>query len=149
MGKRDHIRGQIGYPDNIPDSYGESVYAGLLGALERYFHGGEWKRLFLRGGCYWFADILHREIEYSKIMINRADEHCAICFGGGMYDITGRIGMKNFHVASEREIQFMKKNYIPKFDADKLEQYLESAKPKNHALCCGHGQNPALFGRGS
>ena len=32
---------------------------------------------------------------------------------------------KNFHIASPREISFMKKNYIPQFNTEKLERYLE------------------------
>ena len=42
----------------------------------------------------------------------------------GLYDIRGRISVKNFYPASEREISFMKKNYVPKFDVKKLEEYL-------------------------
>ena len=48
----------------------------------------------------------------------------ALYFENGLYDIRGRISAKNFHPASEREISFMKKNYVPKFDVKKLEEYL-------------------------
>ena len=37
----------------------------------------------------------------------------------------GRISGKNFHIASPREISFMKKNYIPQFNTEKLERYLK------------------------
>ncbi|HIR14679.1 MAG TPA: hypothetical protein IAB31_12235 [Candidatus Choladousia intestinavium] len=57
-------------------------------------------------------------------MIKRAEEHCAVAFARGICDVTGKISGKNFHVASQREISFMKKNYIPRFDTEKLEQYL-------------------------
>lgn len=42
----------------------------------------------------------------------------------GVYDVTGRISGKNFHEATQREISFMKKNYIPRFDVKNLEGYL-------------------------
>ena len=59
------------------------------------------------------------------IRINRVEEHCAVAFNHGIYDVTGRISGKNFHIASPREISFMKKNYIPQFNTEKLERYLK------------------------
>lgn len=64
------------------------------------------------------------ELRDSVIMINRIEEHCALAFEDGLYDITGRISVKNFHRASMREISFMKKNYIPHFNTEELEEYL-------------------------
>lgn len=93
--------------------------------LESYFHDQHWKTLFLKGGCYWLAELLHQGIRDSKIVINRVEEHCAVAFNNGIYDVTGRISGKNFHIASPREISFMKKNYIPQFNTEKLERYLE------------------------
>lgn len=60
-------------------------------------------------------------------MINRIEEHCALYFENGLYDVRGRISVRNFHAASEREISFMKKNYIPKFDQEQLEKFIRSA----------------------
>lgn len=99
-------------------------YQQILSLLERYFADKNWKKLFLSGGCYWLADLLHQGIGGSIIMINRIEEHCALYFENGLYDVRGRISEKNFHAAKEREISFMKKNYLPKFDTDKVMQYL-------------------------
>lgn len=102
-------------------------YRNILRLLERYFANKDWKNLFLTGGCYWLADTLHQGINGSVIMINRIEEHCALFFGNGLYDVRGRIPKTDFHAAAEQEIQFMKKNYRPKFDAEKLNQYLAHA----------------------
>lgn len=103
---------------------GKAYYIKVLKLLESYFSDKNWKSLFLNGGCYWLAETLHRGIDNSQIMINRVDEHCALAFENGLYDITGRISAKNFHRASQRENNFMKKNYIPKFNTKMVEQYL-------------------------
>ncbi len=105
-------------------SGGKAYYARVLTLLEDYFAFSSWKRLFLSGGCYWLAQTLHRGIQGSEIMINRIEEHCALAFEDGVYDVTGRIPAGNFHKASTREINFLKKNYIPHFDTGKLEAYL-------------------------
>lgn len=99
-------------------------YQKILKLLERYFADKDWKNLFLSGGCYWLADRLHQGISGSVIMINRIEEHCALYFEDGLYDVRGRISAKDFHAARTREINFMKKNYLPKFDTEKVEQYL-------------------------
>lgn len=99
-------------------------YWKIIKLLEGYFADKNWKNLFLTGGCYWLADVLHQGISGSVIMINRVEEHCALFFENGLYDIRGRISEKNFHMAKEREINFMKKNYQPKFDTIKLKQYI-------------------------
>ena len=83
-----------------------------------------WQKNFLNGGCFWLASILHQGIDGPVFMINRVEEHCALYFENELYDIRGRISVQNFHPASEREISFMKKNYVPKFDVKKLEEYL-------------------------
>ena len=101
-------------------------YRKVLCALEKYFAEENWKIQFLTGGCYWLANILHQGIKDSVIMINRIEEHCALYFENGLYDVRGRISTINFHVASEREISFMKKNYIPKFDQNRLEQFIRN-----------------------
>lgn len=102
-------------------------YKMVLDILEQYFHCKNWQMLFLSGGCYWLANLLHQGMEGSSLMINRIEEHCALYFDNGLYDVRGRISPNNFHIASEREISFMKKNYIPKFDTGKLEQYIANS----------------------
>lgn len=57
-------------------------------------------------------------------MINRVQEHCAVAFGGSLYDVTGKILSQGFHEAGSREIAFMRKNYVPHFQAEQLEIYL-------------------------
>lgn len=101
-------------------------YRKIMDLLESYFKEKDWQRYFLNGGCYWLADFLHHGIWGSVIMINRMEEHCALYFDGGLYDVTGRISKKNYVVAEEKEINFMKKNYIPRFDTQGLMLYLGS-----------------------
>lgn len=101
-------------------------YKAVLEALERYFNHANWKKLFLTGGCYWLADLLSHGIDGSVIMINRVEEHCALYFEHGLYDVRGRISPENFREAGERDIRFMKKNYVPKFDVEKLERYINA-----------------------
>lgn len=99
-------------------------YRKILDLLEDYFHENDWKKYFLTGGCYWLADYLHQGIAGSVIMINRIEEHCALYFDYGLYDVTGKISKINYRAAGDKEISFMKKNYIPKFDTHKLQLYL-------------------------
>lgn len=110
-----------------PGTCREAYYRNVLTLLERYFAGSDFRKPFLQGGCYWLADFLHRGIRDSRIMINRVEEHCALAFGRGIYDVTGCISARNFHAASERELSFMKKHYVPGFDTAALEQYLQEA----------------------
>lgn len=63
-------------------------------------------------------------------MINRVEEHCAIRLSDGLYDVRGKISSYGFHRATDREISFMKKNYIPKFDTIMLEEYLTNNTTK-------------------
>lgn len=100
------------------------VYEKVLRALESYFGRKDWKKLFLNGGCFWLAEFLQERIPGSYLMINRAQEHCALCFAGGLYDVSGKISMKNFERATPRQISFMRKNYVPKFDTGRLREYL-------------------------
>ncbi|MDO5520803.1 MAG: hypothetical protein Q4G58_09970 [bacterium] len=118
------------------------MYLRIIKLLEEYFKE-DTKAMFLSGGCLFLAELLYNNISHSKIMINRCSEHCATeisCYG--IYDITGRIGRKNFRCATARDLLYMKKNYIPKFDIEKLNQYLSTARgSKNdyYILCttCG------------
>ena len=70
------------------------------------------------------ARTLKQGIIDSVIMVNWTEEHCALAFGNGLYDVTGRISAAGFHAADENEIRFMEKNYRPGFDTEKLEKYL-------------------------
>ena len=102
------------------------LYEKLLYFLDCYFCGiTSWNRLFLNGGCFWLANYLCERIPGSYLVINRLEEHCALCIEGSIYDVRGKISKCGFHKASEREISFMKKNYLPKFDVVSLEKYLE------------------------
>ena len=107
-------------------------YEKFVSALEEYFKEKNWKKLFLQGGCYWFAKTLHQGIPMSHCMINRAEEHCGLFFENGIYDVSGKVSSSDFRYATERDISFMKKNYVPHFDTKSLESYLE----KNKILVC-------------
>lgn len=101
------------------------VYWKIISLLREYF-GEDTKEMFLSGGCYYLADVLHKEIPSSHIMINRWKEHCATQIERyGIYDITGRVSAYGFCYATPRDIAFMKKNYIPKFDKEVLSPYLQ------------------------
>ena len=121
------------------------LYLKTLELLESYFNTKDWKRYFLHGGCFWLANYLHKRIEDSVLMINRMEEHCALLLSDGLYDVRGKISTYGFHRATEREISFMKKNYIPKFDVEMLEKHLT-----NNATKCTkykritHGQNDEM-----
>ena len=108
-------------------------YEKFLLALEEYFNAANWKKLFLQGGCYWFANTLCQGISKSKLMINRDKEHCGLFFENGLYDVTGKISTVHFRDATEKDISFMKKNYIPHFDTQALETYLIR---KSFSVCC-------------
>lgn len=112
------------------------IYLKTLELLEGYFDTKDWRQFFLQGGCFWFANYLYQRIENSVLMINRMEEHCAICLSDGLYDVRGKISPYGFHPATEREISFMKKNYIPKFDVNMLEKYLVN----NATKCTKHKQ---------
>jgi len=72
------------------------IYLKILVLLESYFNNKDWKRYFLQGGCYWFADYLYQQIENSVLMINRGEEHCAIRLSEGLYDVGGKISSYGF-----------------------------------------------------
>lgn len=101
-------------------------YEKIINALSEYFNMHNWQKLFMQGGCFWLASILHQGTPNSVYMINRIEEHCALYFEKGLYDVRGRISQKNFKVAGQKEISFMKKNYVPRFNAKDLENYLYS-----------------------
>ena len=84
-------------------------YRKIMDLLESYFKEKDWKRYFLNGGCYWLADYLHQVIKGSVIMINRMEEHCALYFDGGLYDVTGRISTKKLCGSRGKRIKFYEK----------------------------------------
>lgn len=101
------------------------IYNKYLLLLKEYFNKAGWENYFLFGGCYWFANLIHEKLPDSYLVINRVEEHCAICIDGKIYDVRGQIPNYNFHKATKREISFMKKNYKPQFDVSNLEVFLE------------------------
>ncbi len=103
-------------------------YLRVVRTLEHYFGSKDWRKLFLDGGCYWLANLLHEGIPYSWIMINRCEEHCAVYFENGLYDIRGKISSRNYMYVTEKDISFMKKNYVPHFDISSLEDYLKQER---------------------
>lgn len=101
-----------------------NVYMRIIFLLREYFAQNT-EDLFLSGGCYYLADLLHKEIPSSHIMINRWKEHCATQIESyGIYDITGKISPYQFSYATARDIAFMKKNYIPRFNTEVLSAYV-------------------------
>ena len=66
-------------------------------------------------------------------MINRNEEHCGLFFENGLYDVSGKISNFRFRDATEKDISFMKKNYVPHFDTQALETYLSK---KGFIVCC-------------
>ena len=98
----------------------------MLSLLEGYFSCCGWERYFLTGGCYWLAHTLQQGITGSRIMINRMEEHCGLFFENGLYDVTGKIPVRNFRIAGERDLRFMEKNYVPGFDVKELECYMKA-----------------------
>ena len=103
------------------------IYTSTVYALQQYFGRDAVKELFLHGGCYFFASYLHSHMKNSFIMFNKEEEHCAIEFQNEIYDITGKIGRKNYRIATGRQIDYMKKKYIPAFSEKELLSYLEKS----------------------
>lgn len=114
-------------------------------ALHNYFDGKKnWQRLFLEGGCYWFASTLSQYIPGSLLMINRMEEHCAISINSSLFDVSGKISKCNYVTASDRQISFMRKNYIPKFDTVKLEEFLKQYMTGSNPKCVKDSENIKL-----
>lgn len=109
-------------------------YLSVLDALQMYFNRYDWQKLFLEGGCYWLANVLKSGIPGSYFMINRVEEHCALYFNRGLYDVRGKISTRNFYQAKEKDINFMKKNYVPRFDTKKVEEYLRNKEILYHPI---------------
>lgn|GEM_PF-1931367 len=106
------------------------IYASTVQALQRYFGKDAVNELFLHGGCYFFASYLHSHMKNSFIMFNKEREHCAIEFQNELYDITGKIGRKDYKIATPRQLDYMKKRYIPDFNEKDLIVYLTGNGPE-------------------
>ncbi len=101
-------------------------YEMLVSALEQYFAGQkDWKSYFTEGGCYWFASRVCDNTPGAYLMVDRGGEHCAVSIGAGVYDIGGKVCRKHFHPASDHEVAFMRKHYVPQFDTSRVEAYLQ------------------------
>ena len=100
------------------------VYRKCVQKMKDYFGEQYDEQLFLQGGCFWFAEFLHRHTMQSFIMMNKEKEHCAIEIGNELYDITGKIPKRGYNWATKRNLEYMKKQYTPSFNVLKLERYL-------------------------
>ena len=103
-------------------------YDKLVLALQNYFHSSSWKNKFLYGGCYWFANKVQKNNPASVLFFNEKKQHCAVYMHGGLYDVTGRISPNGYHLANDDDIKYMKKKFVPDFELDKLETYLDECK---------------------
>lgn len=105
-------------------------YLQIVHLLRAYFKE-DTERIFLSGGCFFFAELLQQQIHHTVIVLNREREHCAAeisCYG--VYDITGKIKGSNYHLVTSREMAFMKKNYIPEFNKELVLQYVYAGLKK-------------------
>lgn len=100
------------------------IYERLIEAIRNYFGGKNIRHIFLHGGCYWLAMALQQYIPDSVVVFNRKMQHCACLFDNGIYDIRGRIPSSGFFVATTEDMQYMQKRFVPSFDAEELENYL-------------------------
>lgn len=81
--------------------------------------------MFTKGGCYWLAKTLHQYIPGSEIVFNRRAQHCACWFDNGVYDISGRISGTGFYPATSRDMDYMKKHFVPYFDVKPIGEHVE------------------------
>lgn len=102
------------------------IYERLISAIECYYCGNDVRYLFLHGGCYWLALTLHKYIPDSVIVFNRKMQHCACLFNQGVYDIRGRILSEGFAVASAKDMDYMRKHFVPNFDTKAIGAYLSA-----------------------
>lgn len=100
------------------------IYNELILTIKKYFDAKDVQHIFLHGGCYWLAITLCRYIPDSVIVFNRKMQHCACLFNDGVYDIRGRIQSKGFFVATTKDMKYMQKHFVPIFDVEMLESYL-------------------------
>lgn len=103
-----------------------SKYNQIISKIKEYFKEENCEELFLHGGCFFLANYIHSKIPGSYLVLNKQQEHCAININGKIYDIRGKISSNGFSKATDRNISYMKKNYKPNFNTEKLLEYLES-----------------------
>lgn len=96
----------------------------LISGIKEYFAGKDVSNLFLHGGCYWLALTLNKYIPDSDIVINRKGQHCACLINQKVYDIRGRISSEGFSVATEKDMKYMQKHFVPCFDTDAISRHL-------------------------
>lgn len=101
-------------------------YEKLILTIKEYFNGKDVFYLFLHGGCYWLALTLHKYISESEIVFNRKQQHCASLIGQKVYDIRGRISSEGFRIATEKDMKYMQKHFVPCFDTEALIRYLNA-----------------------
>ena len=89
------------------------------------FKSGRQAKYYLtHGGCFWFARFVCDRIENAELMISRRLQHCAVGIDGKVYDITGRLDAKWFMPASNSDIQYMRKHFVPCFNIQEIERRL-------------------------
>ena len=102
------------------------VYQDYVNKLKVYFKGKNVKNLFLHGGCYFFAKNLVKKLKGGRIYWNRKLMHCAVLYDKQLYDFTGKISKKDFIPADESAIKYMEKHFVPDFDVQRLQSYLNA-----------------------
>lgn len=106
------------------------IYKKLISAVSEYFAGKDVQYIFLHGGCFWLASMLHQYIPDSDIVFNRKMQHCACFFNHGVYDIRGRIFSEGFAIASRKDMEYMRKHFVPPFDVEAVSSYLREIMEK-------------------
>lgn len=111
------------------------IYEKLILAIKEYFAGKDVLYLFLHGGCYWLALILNKYISDSEIVFNRKRQHCACLINQKVYDIRGRIPGEGFYIATEKDMKYMQKHFVPCFDTDAISRHLSMIMEKERKIC--------------
>ena len=100
------------------------IFEKVVFTIQQYYLGRDIHYMFLHGGCYWFAATLRKYIPGSDIVFNRKIQHCACLFNHGIYDIRGRIMNEGFCIATAKDIDYMRKHFVPGFDTEAIENHL-------------------------
>lgn len=102
------------------------LYEKIIWAIKDYFTGKDVLYLFLHGGCYWLALTLHNYISESEIVFNQKQQHCASLIDHKVYDIRGRISSEGFCIATEKDMKYMQKHFVPCFDTEAISHHLSA-----------------------
>ena len=102
------------------------IYDQIVKAIRDYLQIDDYQSMFLSGGCYWFAATVASLVPNAYLMLNRSKEHCAVMVDQRLYDITGRISKDGYVYASEKEVQYMKKHYVPRQNLTSLDMYIQA-----------------------